>query len=76
MSSGIDFAGDGAMDISHNPSSTGQPEKAARGAAGPIQWTGDGGSDVGGTIADTSESGTMPPKGGDVQFAGDGAMDA
>jgi hypothetical protein len=28
--------------------------------------------DVGGTISDTSEEGTMPPKGGDVQFAGDG----
>ena len=71
MSNGIDFAGMGGEDVSQAPSSTGQPKDAQRGAQGPIQFTGDGGQDVGGTIADTSEKGPMPPRGDDIVFAGE-----
>ena len=71
MASGIDFAGNGAEDVSHGPTSTNQPATAQRGEQGPIQFTGNGGEVVGGAIADTSEKGDMPPQGNDIQFAGD-----
>lgn len=76
MASGIDFAGNGGEDTSSSPSSTGQPQEARRGAQGPIEMTGDGAMDTGGTIQDTSESGPMPPKGGDdIVFAGEVGSD-
>lgn len=74
MSSGVDFSGNGAEDVSQAPMTTGQPEAASRGQAGPIDFAGDGASDVKGTIEDTSEHGPMPPKGDGVVFAGDGAL--
>ena len=75
MASGVDFSGSGADDVSQGPMSTGQPARASRGSAGPIQFTGNGADDVGGTIEDTSEKGPMPPKGGEAEFAGNGAED-
>lgn len=69
MASGVEFTGNGDADVSAGPSSTSQPETARRGANGPIQWTGEGGADVGGTIDVTAEKGEMP-KGGDVVFTG------
>jgi hypothetical protein len=68
-SNGIDFTGNGADDASNaNPRTQ---SFANRGAQGPINMTGDGGSDVGGTIGMNDPSGDMPPKGGGVEFTGD-----
>lgn len=75
MASGIDFTGNGGEDAPSGPMSTGQPERASRGAAGPIQFSGDGGMDVGGTIEKTTQDGPMPPKGGGVEFTGEVGMD-
>ena len=69
MANGIDFAGNGAEDLGKSIDSTGG--YASRGGRGPIDFAGDGAADVGGTIEDTSGEGSMPPKGGGVEFAGD-----
>ena len=69
MVNGIDFTGNGAEDLGKSIDSTGG--YAPRGGRGPIDFTGDGAMDVGGTIDNNSESGSMPPKGDGVEFAGD-----
>jgi hypothetical protein len=68
-SNGIDFTGDTGNDSISSPSST--QHFASRGAQGPVNMTGDGASDVGGTIGMNPPSGDMPPKGSGVEFTGD-----
>lgn len=74
MANGIDFTGNGGDDVSNGPSSTGS--FASRGSKGPIDFAGDGGMDVGGTIETGNDEGAMPPKGGGVEFAGNVGEDA
>jgi hypothetical protein len=73
MANGVDFTGNGGDDTSaKSPSGAAW---ASRGAKGPIDFAGDGGMDVGGTIFDTNPEGDMPPAGGDVLFTGNGGDD-
>lgn len=74
MGNGISFTGEGEQDASRNVSST-QQERGSRGSQGPIDMTGDGGQDTGGTPSSAMPRGTSP-NGSGVEFTGNGGEDA
>lgn len=72
MANGIEFTGNGSEDAGSGPASTGMPEKAARGAQGPVDMTGNGDADTGGTIGNSSmnDGFRKPMNGPGVSFTG------